>query len=49
MATIRKKQKYPTDLTDAEWLLIEPLMPTAGRRGRPSKTDLREVVNALRI
>ncbi len=49
MANIRKKQKrYPTDLTDAEWLLIEPLMPTAGRRGRPRKTDLREVVNALR-
>ncbi|PQA71589.1 IS5/IS1182 family transposase, partial [Brucella oryzae] len=49
MADIRKKQKrYPTDLTDAEWLLIEPLIPTAGRRGRPRKTDLREVVNALR-
>jgi transposase len=49
MASIRKKQKrYPTDLTDDEWLLIEPLMPTTGRRLRPRKTDLREVINALR-
>lgn len=49
MAAIRKKVKrYPTDLTDEEWALIEPLMPPAGRRGRPRKIDLREVVNALR-
>lgn len=47
MAAIRKKVKrYPTDLTDEEWALIEPLMPPAGRRGRPRKIDLREVVNA---
>jgi putative transposase len=50
MAKIRKKLKrYPTDLTDEEWSMIEPQMPPAARRGRPSrKIDLREVVNALR-
>jgi len=49
MAEIAKKVKrYPTDLADEEWTLIEPLMPTVGCRGRPRKTDLREVVNALR-
>jgi hypothetical protein len=29
------------------WALIEPLMPAPNRIGRPRKTDLREVVNAL--
>lgn len=49
MADIRTQLKrYPTDLTDAEWSLIEPLMPAASRRGRPREVDLREVVNALR-
>ena len=39
--------RYASDLTDAEWALIEPLMPAPNRIGRPRKTDLREVVNAL--
>lgn len=30
-----------------EWALIEPLMPSPRRIGRPRKTNLREVVNAL--
>jgi len=49
MAKIRKKLKrYPTDLTDEEWSVIAPLFPEPGKRGRPRKTDLREVVNAIR-
>jgi putative transposase len=43
----RRCQRYASDLTDAEWALIEPLMPAPNRIGRPRKTDLREVVNAL--
>jgi transposase len=43
----RRCPRYASDLTDAEWALIEPLMPSANRIGRPRKTDLREVVNAL--
>jgi putative transposase len=43
----RRCPRYASDLTDAEWALIEPLMPAANRIGRPRKTDLREVVNAL--
>jgi transposase len=39
--------RYASDLTDAEWALIAPLMPATDRIGRPRKTDLREVVNAL--
>ncbi len=43
----RRCPRYASDLTDAEWALIEPLMPVPNRIGRPRKTDLREVVNAL--
>lgn len=44
------RKPYPSDLTDAQWALIEPLLPGRSRRhrrGRPRKADLREVVNAL--
>ena len=43
----RRCPRYASDLTDAEWALIEPLLPAPNRIGRPRKTDLREVVNAL--
>jgi putative transposase len=39
---------YDTDLTDSEWAIIEPLLPPAKSGGRHRKTDLREVVNAIR-
>jgi len=49
MAAIEKKTKrYPSDLTDEEWSAIEPLLPGPAKRGRKRKTNLREVVNALR-
>jgi len=37
---------YPSDLTDAQWALIEPHLPVYPG-GRPRKTDLRRVVNAI--
>ena len=43
-----RKDRYPSDLTDAEWELIEPLIPNAQRGGRPRSTDMREVMNAVR-
>lgn len=39
--------RYASDLTDDEWALIEALTPAAKRIGRPRKTSLREIVNAL--
>jgi putative transposase len=39
--------RYPSDLTDAEWAVIAPLLPPAQPGGRPRTTDLREVVNAI--
>ena len=41
------RRSYPSDLTDLEWEIIEPLLPPAKRRGRERTTDLREVVNAI--
>lgn len=46
-----ERKPYPTDLTDEQWKLVKPLLPAAKSNGqlggRPRKTDLREVLNAL--
>src|SRR5919204_3254262 len=39
--------RYPSDVTDEQWALIEPLLPKAKRGGRPRTADLREVVNGI--
>ena len=39
--------RYPSDLTDAEWELVEPLIPPAKRGGRRREVDVREVLNGL--
>ncbi len=41
------RKPYRSDLTDAQWELIRPLLPPAKRGGRPRTVDLREVVNTL--
>ena len=43
----REAVRYESDLTAAEWELIEPLIPRQGRLGRPRERDLREVFNAV--
>ena len=43
----RDHLRYETDLSDAEWALIEPLMPAPNPRGRPRAWPLREIVNAI--
>ena len=44
---LREGLRYASDTTDAEWALIEPLLPPPHERGRPRETPLREVVNAI--
>jgi transposase len=46
-AAARHGPRYPSDLTDAEWALVEPLIPPAKRGGRRRSVNLREVVNAI--
>src|SRR5271170_1652438 len=43
----RNRLRYPSDLTDEEWKLVEPLIPPARRGGDKRTVDLREVVNGL--
>jgi len=43
-----KRKPYPTDLTDGEWDVLQPLLPPPSKRGRPRTVELREIVNALR-
>jgi putative transposase len=41
------RQPYDSDLTDLEWLLLEPLLPAEKPGGRHRTVSLREVVNAI--
>lgn len=43
----RRGLRYPSDLTDAEWALVAPLIRPAKRGGRPRTVDVREVLNAI--
>ena len=46
-ATTQPRRVYDTDLTDAQWEILGPLLPAAAGGGRPRTTDLREVLNAI--
>ena len=39
--------RYPSDLSDEEWAILEPLLSSAERRGRPPKWPLRHVADAV--
>src|SRR5262245_47913941 len=41
-----RTQSYPSDVTDEQWRLVEPLIPVYPG-GRPRKTDVRDVVDAI--
>jgi transposase len=41
------RPRYPTDLTDTQWKLIEALVPRPKPGGRPAQYARREVVNAI--
>jgi lipopolysaccharide/colanic/teichoic acid biosynthesis glycosyltransferase len=44
----RKGLRYPSDMTDAEWGLMKPLVDVPQRgQGRRRQVDLREVLNAV--
>src|SRR5271166_5032266 len=38
---------YPSDLTSQQWAVLKPLLPPARTSGRPRKTEMRSVVNAI--
>ncbi len=41
------RKRYPSDLTDAQWEALQPLVPPAKPGGRPRTVDMREVLNTL--
>ena len=41
------RNAYPSDLTDAQWELVLPLIPPAKRGGRPRVVNMREIVNTI--
>ncbi len=43
----RTKLRYPSDLTDDEWSVVEPLIPPRKTGGRKRTVIMREVVNGL--
>jgi transposase len=42
-----RRRAYPSDLTDAQWAAIAPMIPDASPGGRPRKADKREIVEAI--
>lgn len=42
-----KRKPYDTDLSDTEWALLRPLIPTAKSGGRPRSVKIREILNAI--
>jgi transposase len=48
----RRARRYPSDMSEAEWAVCEPLLPApawlAGRGGRPASWCMRDVVDAIR-
>jgi transposase len=41
------RKAYATDLTDEQWVILEPLVPPAKHGGRPREVNLREVINTI--
>jgi putative transposase len=42
-----RRRHYPTDLTDAEWARLAPLLPSPEPRGRPREHSVREILDAI--
>ena len=42
-----ERKPYTSDITDAQWQVLRPLLPAPKKRGRPRRTNLREVLNAI--
>jgi len=43
-----ERQAYPSDLSEAEWEILEPLLSPARADVRPRKYEMREIINAVR-
>ena len=46
-AADRSGLRYPSDLTDVEWAIVEPMIPPARHGGRKRSVNVREVLNGI--
>ena len=46
MKNRNKRKSYESDLTDKEWLIVEPLLPSS-KEGKPRTVNIREIINAI--
>ena len=44
---VMARKLYPTDLSDQQWHILKPLIPTSKAGGRPRTVNMRDVVNAI--
>jgi len=42
-----QRKTYPSDLSDSEWKLLEPLLPKPRGSGHPIEVDFREILNGI--
>ena len=41
------RKPYPTDITDRQWAILEPLIPSPLPGGRPRSVNMREIINSI--
>jgi putative transposase len=44
---VPRRKPYPTDLSDNEWTILEPLVPAVKTGGRPARWERREIAHAI--
>jgi transposase len=44
---MEERKRYPSDLSDAEWRIVAPLVPAVKRGGRPARWSRREILNGI--
>src|SRR5512132_3303839 len=47
MEASMRRRRYPSDLTDPQWALVSPHIPPAKAGGRPRRTEMRAVLDAI--
>src|SRR3954451_23690690 len=49
LAADRRGLRYPSDLTDAEWAIVAPMIPPGRHGGRRRSVNVREVLNGKTV
>ena len=44
---MNQRKLYSTDISNLQWAILKPLIPTPKPGGRPRTVDLREIINAI--